>query len=119
MRLIWATRGHTWGFRFLLSGGFDDPLETYEKVFSGTADQSDVCLRIGEKVGLRFPDPQGRRDAAGRVIPHEFVIIWPRPWADGIASTEDGLRLIWPLVAEEYERVWQMQEPPVLRPERG
>ena len=26
MSLIWATRGRTWGFRFLLNGGFADPL---------------------------------------------------------------------------------------------
>ena len=25
MTLIWATRGRTWGFRFLRDGGFEEP----------------------------------------------------------------------------------------------
>ena len=31
---IWATRGRTWGFRFLRTGGLQDPLGTYEAIFS-------------------------------------------------------------------------------------
>ena len=30
-RLIWATRGRSWGFRFLLKGGLSDPLMAYER----------------------------------------------------------------------------------------
>lgn len=55
-------------------------------------------------VALRFPDPLGRKDAAGRVIPHEFVMF--RPLTDEIQSIEDGLQLVWPLVADEFGRVW-------------
>ena len=34
MSLIWATRGRTWGFRFLRDGGFPDPLPVYDLAFS-------------------------------------------------------------------------------------
>lgn len=112
MKLIWATRGRTWGFRFLLDGGEPDPLVTYSDAFSDAEDQREVFLRRAETVSLRFPDPLGRRDAAGRVIPHDFVLIWPRPWADGIDSVDDGRRLIWPLVGEEFARIWELDEPP-------
>ena len=71
-----------------------------------------VCHRVGEKVALRFPDPLGRKDAAGRVITHEFVVFGSL--ADGIDSVEDGHRLVWgqPQVAEEFARVWELPKPP-------
>jgi hypothetical protein len=109
MRLIWATRGRTWGFRFLLNGGFDDPLVVRDEVFSGVEDQPEAWRRVGGKVALRFPDPLGRQDAAGRVIPHEFVVL--KPEADRIDSLDAGRRLIWPRVAAEFERIWQLSEP--------
>ena len=110
MRFIWATRGRTWGFRFLRSGGFDDPLEVYDKIFSRVEDEPEAWVRDGDRVALRFPDPERRRDAAGRVIPHEFVV--SGYLADGIESVEDGLQRIWPLVAEAYARVWDAEIPP-------
>ncbi|HVM55580.1 MAG TPA: hypothetical protein VM262_20515 [Acidimicrobiales bacterium] len=109
-RFIWATRGRTWGFRFLRTGGLPDPLRVYEDTFSKVAEQPEACRRVGDKVALRFPDPDGRRDAAGRVIPHDFVLLGH--WADGISSLEDGRRRIWHEVADEFERVWDRTEPP-------
>jgi hypothetical protein len=110
MSLIWATRGRTWGFRFLRDGGFKDPLRVYDVVFSGVGDEPEVCRRIGEKVALRFPDPLGRQDRAGRVIPHEFVVFGPL--AEGIDSVEDGRREVWPLAADKFARVWELPKPP-------
>lgn len=110
MNLIWVTRGRTWGFRFLSDGGYPDPLPEYEDVFSGVEDDPEVCRRAGEKVALRFPDPLKRQDVAGRVISHDFVIF--RPLADRIDSVEDGRRLVWPLVADEFAQVWKEPEPP-------
>jgi len=112
MKLIWATRGRTWGFRFLLKGGFKDPLLVYDDVFSGVGHEAEVCCRVGDKVALRFPDPEGRQDVAGRVIPHEFVVFGPL--ADEIDSVEDGLRLVWetPLIKDEFARVWKLPKPP-------
>jgi hypothetical protein len=110
MSLIWATRGRTWGFKFLRDGGFPDPLPEYDKAFSGVEDEPEAWRRVAEAVALRFPDPLGRQDVAGRVIPHEFVVFGPL--ADGIDSVEDGLRLVWPLVADAFARVWDLPKPP-------
>lgn len=110
---IWATRGRTWGFRFLRSGGLPDPLRVYEDAFSKVGDQPEGWRRVGDKVALRFPDPDGRRDAAGRVIPHDFVLLGH--WADGINSLEDGRQRIWPEVADEFKSVWDKTEPPLAR----
>lgn len=102
--LIWATRGRTWGFRFLLTGGSGDPLPEYERTLSELGDARSGCCQVAGKVGLRFPDPRGRRDASGRVIPHEFVL--SGTLAHHVNSVEDGLSRIWPLVAELYDRSW-------------
>ena len=109
-RLIWATRGRFWGFRFLLKGGLSDPLPAYERSFAGDDDKPATWRRAAGTVALRFPDPLGRRDASGRVIPHEFVVFGDL--ADKIKSVEDGRTHIWPLVAEAYARVWDAERPP-------
>lgn len=108
--LIWATRGRSWGFRFLLRGGLSDPLPVYERSFADLEDEPTACHRAAGKVALRFPDPLGRRDASGRVIPHEFVVFGEL--ANDIESVEDGLRQVWPLVAEAYAGVWDAERPP-------
>ena len=102
--LIYATRGRTWGFRFLRDGGLADPLPAYDQVFSAVGDDSEICQPVGASLALKFPDPLGRCDDFGRVIPHEFVV--RGPLADEITSVEDGRRLVWPLVSDEYEQVW-------------
>lgn len=107
---IWATRGRTWGFRFLRSGRFEDPLGVYESAFAELEGQTEAWARLADKVALRFPDPEGRQDAAGRVIPHDFVLIGS--WADGISSLEDGRRVVWPLVADDFAESWDRPEPP-------
>jgi hypothetical protein len=108
--LIWATRGRSWGFRFLLNGGRSDPLLDYERSFADLEDEPTTWGHAAGEVALRFPDPLGRKDAAGRVIPHEFVVFGDL--ADEIESVEDGLHQIWPLVAGAYARVWDAEGPP-------
>lgn len=110
MNLVWATRGRAWGFRFLLDGGFDDPLPIYDSAFSGTDGESTVYRRIASRVALRFPDPLGRRDAAGRVIPHDLVVL--SPLADEVRSVEEGVLVVWPLIADVYADVWDTSQPP-------
>ena len=109
MTLIWVTRGRAWGFRFLRSEGVEDPLRVYEDTFSGIGDEPEVWRRVGEKVALRFPDPLTRKDQAGRVIPHDFVI--SGPLAARISSVEDGLALVWPEVSGDFARDWDLPEP--------
>lgn len=109
-RLIWATRGRSWGFRFLLDGGRSDPLPDYERAFARLGDAPATWRRDAAAVALRFPDPLRRSDTAGRVIPHEFVVLGDL--ADEIGSIEDGLRKVWPLVADTYARVWDAENAP-------
>jgi hypothetical protein len=108
--VIWATRGHFWGFRFLLDGGRSDPLLDYERSFAGLEDEPTTWRRTSGAVALRFPDPLNRKDAAGRIIPHEFVVFGHA--ADEIDSIEAGQQQIWPLVAATYARIWNTKSPP-------
>ena len=116
MTLIWATRGRDWGFRFIRNDLAVDPLAFYDSAFAGIEDASEVRRHITETraqpamVALRFDDPDGRKDRAGRVIPHDFVVF--DALADEVDSVEAGLRRIWPLVSDDFERIWQLPEPP-------
>lgn len=114
MSLIWATRGRSWGFRFLRSGGAEDPLLAYDELFDALDDQQpEAFRRLGDRIALRFPDPEQRTDAAGRLIPHEFVLSGQE--ADGVSSLEEGRARVWPLVAAEYAGVWDAAAPPAVR----
>lgn len=113
MNFIWATRGKSWGFRFLQNGGVTDPLSIYEYAFSSIQNELEVCNYAGDKVALRLLDPLNRKDRAGRPIFHEFVVF--RPLADRICTLEKGRELIWPRVADQFARVWELPEPPLSR----
>src|SRR5690606_28572221 len=112
MLLLWATRGRTWGFRFLPVDGTGpdaDPLPLYERAFSGHEDEDEGCWRTDGLLAVRLRDPEGRADEAGRVIPHELVL--DGAGADGITSTADVVRQIWPLLAERYAALWDGPAP--------
>lgn len=70
------------------------------------------CARLpGEDaVALKFPDPEGRLDRSGRVIPHGFVLYGEL--AERVRTVEEGLREVWPLVAEGYASVWGLPNAP-------
>ncbi|WP_298945020.1 hypothetical protein [uncultured Microbacterium sp.] len=106
---IWATRGRSWGFRFLRDGGFSDPLPVYEAAFAGTAGQREICQRVGDLLVLRFVDPEGRKDHARRVISHDFVVLPPA--SNEIQSPSDGVSTAWNSVANEYDRIWDAASP--------
>lgn len=108
--LVWATRGRAWGFRFLLDGGLPDPLVTYERAFDGLADSPTIYDEQGNATALRFPDPLGRRDSAGRTIPHEFVILGRL--VETVHSAQEGADQIWPLVESAYSRIWDSEVAP-------
>lgn len=109
MRLIWATRGHDWGFRFLRNDSGGDPLPVYDAAFTGAGEAPEVWRLSGGTTALRFPDPLGRKDFAGRVIPHEFVLL-EGPAAE-ISSVQQGIERVWPLVADEYAEIWDATPP--------
>ena len=110
MTIIWATRGKHWGHRFLRTGGSTDPLIELEEAFSGTREGVEIIQRRGSSLALRFADPDGRRDAAGRVILHEMVV--DSPEADSISTLEEGIDAIWPAVSAEFTSVWDQPTPP-------
>jgi len=94
----------------LLDGGFANPLATYERAFVGTEGETTLCRHLGEHLTLRFPDPLDRTDAAGRIIPHDFVV--PASTAIGISSPQVGLKVIWPMVSDTYAEVWDAEKAP-------
>ena len=107
MILLWATRGRSWGFRFLPVGGEGaggDPLPLYERAFAGHEDEAEGCWRADGLLAVRLRDPEGRRDEAGRVIPHELVL--DAAQARGIASAADAAEQVWPLLAARYTELW-------------
>lgn len=109
MRFIWATRGRTWGFRFLRRGGFIDALPEYSAAFAEFEGASQMWNRDGGVIALRFEDPLGRKDRAGRVIPHDFVIFGAE--AIDVDSLSSGINLVWPLVEDEYAHNYDLPEP--------
>jgi len=106
MSFIWATRGRNWGFRFLRRHGLGDPLPVYEAAFVKLAGEPDGVARAGDCVALRFADPEGRTDRSRRAISHDFVLFGDL--ARGVESVADGRERVWPLVAEDYARVWSL-----------
>lgn len=108
MRLIWATRGRDWGYRFLLNGGESDPLAVYEAAFAGHEGDGTVCQRTGDRVALRFADPEGRCDRAGRTITHDVVVLDPPA---SLATVEEGRALVWPAVADRFAHIWDRPDP--------
>ncbi len=106
VNMIWLTRGKDWGFRFLASGsGGSDPLLAYEDVFDSHTDEATFCYQVsGGRVALRLLDPLGRKDRAGRDIAHDFVVFGDL--ASQVRNIDDGLRILWPMVSEKYEEVW-------------
>lgn len=109
MTFIWATRGRTWGFRFLLDAGLEDPRTEYLRRFAGVENAMTAYGRDGDVVVARFPDPLGRRDSAGRIIPHEFVVF--SPTSDAISSVEDAVRELWPEVEKTFSHIWDGPDP--------
>jgi hypothetical protein len=86
----------------------------YEGAFSNVGDQPEAWHRVADNVAaLRFPDPDGRRDAAGRVIPHDFVLLGRL--ADEINSLDEGRQRLWHEVADDFESIWDKTEPPSTR----
>lgn len=110
MILLWATRGRDWGFRFLIRGDFADPLPEYDRVFAGHNGRPEVYVGIADKVGLRFADPEDRRDRSGRVISHDFVL--EGALGDRVTSVKAGIEIVWPRVAARYASVWSSETTP-------
>lgn len=102
---LWATRGYSWGFRFLRQNIVGDPLPLYEGAFSLSQGEDECFHRFEGGVAIRFVDPEGRKDRSGREIVHDFVLDGA---AVGRAASYDEVRdTVWKEVQEEYEALWE------------
>ena len=99
--VIHGTRGKNKGFTFLKKGGVPTFLEEYETMFGVDSSESNIFKRQGGKIGASFLDPDGKKDFAGRVIPHQIII--PKSMTQGINSLDDVKSKIWPLLKDQYE----------------
>lgn len=104
MKMIWATRGRNWGFRFLKDGGYSDPLIPYEAAFANQMSEPHLWLPGDDSLAVRFPDPLQRTDSSGRVISHDFVLFTPD--VTRFSKFEDARRAIWEEVATTYSDLW-------------
>lgn len=105
--VVHASRGHAVGFKFLKSGGLSDAFQEYERAGFTGHESGEVFLRYGvnkEKVAARFLDPQGRKDLAGRTIPHDVFV--PAALAKGLNSLADVKDVIWPLLQPDYDEFY-------------
>jgi hypothetical protein len=111
---IWVTRGRTWGFRVLRTAGLSDAFEAYESTFSGVEEGPEAVRRVDDRLAVRFPDPEGRRDRAGRIISHEFVLLPP---VDAAVDSVDAARsLVWPQVETVFRGAWDAPQAPAPAP---
>jgi hypothetical protein len=113
--VIHGSRGKDVGFRFIKRGGVPDPMTEYMQAFDGHTG-GDHFKRFGDgKIAARFSDPEGRRDFAGRIIPHEVII--PKSMTDGINSLDDVVKNIWPTLKPEHDAMY-LEEGSIARRER-
>jgi len=68
MTFIWATRGRSWGFRFLRDGGYQDSLPVYEAALAALGDDRESWRQLAapgssldKAVALRFPILRGAK----------------------------------------------------------
>jgi hypothetical protein len=100
--IIHATRGKHRGFGILRHGGINNPVAEMDKAFGGN-ESAGYFKRYGdhlEKVAGSFPDPQGRKDFAGRTIPH--VVILPKGMSEGVNNIDDLQKKAWPLIKDTF-----------------
>lgn len=104
MKLLWATRGYRWGFRFIQDDGEGDPLPRFEAAFARVPASGPALEKSVDQVAVRFTDPEGRLDFAGRPIMHE-IVVWDLA-GNVPATAEEAKSFIWPLMASRYAEYW-------------
>lgn len=106
--LIHVSRGKNRGFTFLAEGGTKTYLAAYDKFNLSSESGKEFLIRAKDgsgELGVRIQDPLGRRDFAGRSIPHDIVI--PASMAEGINSVDDVKSKIWPLLKDTYSAFYE------------
>jgi len=127
-QLLWATRGLHWGFRIIVKPPESkfNALTLYEEVFSTSSTllapkesqpeffQVEVADRNGEArpvMAARFLDPDPtHRDAAGRRILHEVLLVWHKGEMPKPESTPADWHLrVFGQLRSEYERIYPLE----------
>jgi hypothetical protein len=106
--VIHATRGKEKGFGFYEKGGLMDALDEYTSAFGTNSDGGTLFKRVGdnnEKVAFRFMDPDGRKDRAGRLIPHEVIL--PEPLSKGVTNLDEAVAKVWPMIKDNVEAKYE------------
>lgn len=106
--IMFSSRGIDKGFHFLQNGGLKDPLKELEKAGVGDSTPIGTFKRYGknaEKVYVSFSDPLGRKDAAGRVIPHSVHL--PKHLAEGVNTHEEAVNKAWPLIKDSFDAMYK------------
>lgn len=101
--IIHTSRGKNKGFRFYQQGGTPDYFQLWSKHFeqAGGAAKNDMFEKLPNgMVAAAFPDPKGRKDAVGRVIPHEVIV--PAYLTTGINTISDVVKHVWPMLEDAY-----------------
>jgi hypothetical protein len=100
--IVFYSRGKNKGLRFMQNGGTPTPLAEFGKGFQGDYDQPmDYFHKYEGKIAVVLKDPEGRKDHAGRYIPHNLII--PKSMAPGIDNIDDVVEKIWPKLKDIYD----------------
>lgn len=108
-RPILASRGKNIGYHILDSGGVQNPVGLLDALGLTTSGSNELApgemRKMAGKIAAVLPDPEGRKDHAGRPLNHSIVI--PRSMASDINSMDDVLQKVWPMLKPTYEEMYQ------------
>lgn len=110
--ILWSTRGRDWGFRMLLLPQLScsDWLDAHHRMFQENTVTEEYQVNQGNiklssnltvpYIALSFPDPEQRKDRAGRIIPHEIAL-----FGEEIQAFQDirsAVNEIWKTLSSTY-----------------
>lgn len=100
--IIYASRGLNKGFRVFKNGNSPSPIEVMDKAFGGDLNNTDSShfQKTDGRVAATFLDPEGRKDRAGRVIPHMVVV--PKTMSTSLNNLDDVVQKIWPIIKDTH-----------------
>lgn len=106
--LMHFTRTKNRGFSVFNDGNHPKPMTMANKIMGDDWDTSDKLMDTDRGLGVLLTDPEGRKDRAGRDIPH--LIIMPNSMRDEIRSVDDVREKVWPALKDDYAAVYDQPE---------